>query len=108
MKQNSKQWEYHVKECDVIKKLIDLGTGRGGFYGDVYWGAFGRDMYQIMPSLSNGDVINSVYDGFWDWHLTENEQWFDTPIQAACAYLKAYKKWVVTEHSKNPIPLPHN
>src|SRR5262245_42652949 len=67
-----------------------------GFPVELYWGAsamtgVGRNgSYQVMPD-TKAEAARCV---FWEWHLEHNEQWYPTPLEAAAAFVREWRRWV--------------
>jgi hypothetical protein len=68
-----------------------------GFPIKVYWGSgpglqIGErpDSYQIM-TITKADLQH--VPEFWDWHTNHNPQWFETPIEAAAAFVEAWLRF---------------
>jgi hypothetical protein len=53
----------------------------------------GPDYYQIMPD-AQAETMRQGMGAFWDWHMAENQQWFETPVEAAEAFVKAWGRWL--------------
>ncbi len=69
---------------DKLLKLIHSVTGTKW---DWYWGDKAllgcEGEWQLMPD------DEAKVDGFWDWHLTNSRQWFDSKHEATTALLSA-------------------
>jgi hypothetical protein len=51
--------------------------------------AGGRRQYQVMRW---GEEPGPAKE-FWFWHLENRPQWFDTPAQAAAAFVQSWLEW---------------
>lgn len=65
----------------VIKTIInmDIDVAQGSFSGN-------KVEYQIMDNCEKSDE-------FFNWYVTNKPQWFDTPEQAALAWIENYFLW---------------
>lgn len=45
--------------------------------------------YQIMIR----GKYERIYRAFWDWHLSSNSQFFNSPAEAAFYFAKAFARW---------------
>jgi hypothetical protein len=73
--------------------IESITSAAAGFPVEIHWGASvvtgvgNRDSYQIMP-------VEDAHGGaFWEWHLDNNEQWFETPLKAASAFVQANQRF---------------
>ena len=88
---NSEYFAQHQAAIEYITSAA-VGFPVGIHIGD------GRDIgempeyYQIIPSSQAEDDRQDVSE-FFDWHFTHNQQWFETPIEAAAAFVKAWRSW---------------
>jgi hypothetical protein len=90
----------HAADADfwfTHKAFLDEAVGRlVGFPVELYWvasactGVGDEYSYQFMPTVE-AEEERSV---FWDWHLTQNEQFFPDPLSAAAAFVQAWRTWV--------------
>jgi hypothetical protein len=83
--------EYLMEHKKPIEYITSCAVG---FLVEVHWGdgpALGigenPDYYQIMPHVAEH---RQNMEDFWSWHLTNNQQWFDTPAEACAAFVKAW------------------
>jgi len=80
---------------DAVARLV-------GFPVELYWvasylsGVGHGDSYQFMATVA-AEGERSV---FWDWHLTQNEQFFLDPLTAAAAFVQAWRAWVAETESR--------
>jgi len=86
--------EYLMQNKKPLEYITSVAVG---FPVEVYWGhgqaleiGSNPDYYQIMPHIQ-AETGRQDVRAFWDWHLAENQQWFETPIEAAAAFVKAWK-----------------
>jgi hypothetical protein len=74
---------------DAVARLVSFPV-------ELYWAASAwtgvghGDSYQFMPTV-DAEQERSV---FWDWHLTQNEQFFPDPLTAAAAFVQAWRTWI--------------
>ena len=66
-----------------------------GFPVELYWVSSGMTgvgkglSYQVMPTAEAEDERLV----FWWWHLDHNRQFFRTPLEAAAAFVRAWRRW---------------
>jgi hypothetical protein len=75
----------------ACKRPIEFITSAAvGFPVEIYWtasivtGVGEKYSYQIMP------VSDREGGPFWEWHLDTNEQFFESPLLAAEAFVRAF------------------
>jgi hypothetical protein len=85
--------DYWRTHRDALQEMIGRCVG---FPVEVYrassvlTGVGKKDSYQIMPTL-DGERARRV---FWAWHLDHNRQFFPTPLEAAAAFVRSWRRWV--------------
>ena len=57
-----------------------------GFPCEYY---FSGSEVQIMPKMIKDELS---HNDFWSWHVVNNQQWFTSPLDAACAFAVAWRK----------------
>jgi hypothetical protein len=93
---NQPNREYFLKYDEPLEYITSAAVG---FPVQVYWGDGSAlelgdrpHYYQIMPHPQADRGRQDVND-FWYWHVDSNQQWFETPLEAAAAFVKAWKNW---------------
>jgi hypothetical protein len=91
---NQPNREYFLKYDEPLEYITSIAVG---FPVEVYWGdgaalqiGSNPDYYQIMPHTQVEEGRQDV-SYFWGWHLAHNRQWFETPVEAAAAFVKAWE-----------------
>ena len=81
----------------TVWSVIEAEVGRRvGFGVEMYWaagwwsGVGDPDSFQLMPTV-RAERERGV---FWDWHLDHNRQFFAHPLDAACAFVSAWERWL--------------
>jgi hypothetical protein len=81
---------------DTLQEMVGRLVG---FPVEVYWvasyasGVGKGSSYQIMPACE-AEHERRV---FWWWHLDHNRQFYLTPLEAAAAFVRAWRRWVAEE-----------
>jgi DNA-binding PadR family transcriptional regulator len=95
----NKRMNEKIEKSQIRTKAIEyITTVAVGFPVGVYIGTnrSGGNEFQIMPI----DEFKSNVEDFWDWHVENNEQWFETPIEAAADFVEKYHKFQKTKKNE--------
>ncbi len=77
--------EHHVEEItsQAVGFPVKVYNGQGG----TTTGMGNAVAYQIMPAA--GDTAPE----FFSWHLETNRQWYESPLEAAAAFVQAWRTY---------------
>jgi len=65
----------------VLPFPVELHCGDTASSGDGY-------QFKFHPHIANRAALR-----FWGWHVEKNPQRFHTPIEAAIAFIQAWRDW---------------
>ncbi|MGE4197653.1 MAG: GIY-YIG nuclease family protein [Phycisphaerales bacterium] len=89
-------YDFFVRQGVMAPHLCYLVTRAVGFAVSIYWlgcnirGMEVKAQYQVM----RWDESEGPGREFWHWHLDTVRQFYDTPEEAATAFVASYQKWL--------------